>query len=385
MVGNRAPKAARARWRPATGSRRPAPRIRSAMARLTTSRGASSSTKRSPLASRSNAPWPRSASESSGRGIAGWCSAVGWNCMNSTSATGTPARRAMARPSAGGLGRVGRHREELARASGGQHGVGGPHLDAPGRRRSRATTPTAPSALDDQIEGEPLARAPPRRVARVASTSARSTSAPVAAPPAWTTRAVECPPSRARASAAARLRGRRRRPWRSARGPGTGPRRRAPAPRRCRTARPRRPGCRPGGDRSSPRRRRARRRRRPAPIGSPTGRARPWSARRPGARRAGSGSSGRRQRSGQADRRRQARDPAPEHEDVESPVGIPGPAPVRRPRARRPRHHGRQPPGVEIVDQAHGADVGGDEQPERARRWHEVPTGSRSSAWTTAA
>ena len=31
--------------------------------------------------------------------MAGWWSAVGWNCMNSTSATGTPARRAMARPS----------------------------------------------------------------------------------------------------------------------------------------------------------------------------------------------------------------------------------------------------------------------------------------------
>ena len=69
------------------------------IARLTLSRGSSSSTKRSPWLSRSRAPWPRSASESSGRGIAGWCSAVGWNCTNSRSATATPARSAMAMPS----------------------------------------------------------------------------------------------------------------------------------------------------------------------------------------------------------------------------------------------------------------------------------------------
>ena len=31
--------------------------------------------------------------------MAGWCSAVGWNCTNSTSAVGTPARSAMATPS----------------------------------------------------------------------------------------------------------------------------------------------------------------------------------------------------------------------------------------------------------------------------------------------
>ena len=38
--------------------------------------------------------------------MAGWCSAVGWNWTNSTSAVGTPARRAMATPSpvdSGGL------------------------------------------------------------------------------------------------------------------------------------------------------------------------------------------------------------------------------------------------------------------------------------------
>ena len=38
--------------------------------------------------------------------MAGWCRAVGWNCTNSTSAVGTPARRAIATPSpvdSGGL------------------------------------------------------------------------------------------------------------------------------------------------------------------------------------------------------------------------------------------------------------------------------------------
>ena len=98
MVGKRESKASSA----VASSQRlstPCSCIRSAMARLTTSRGASSSTNRSPRASRSNAPWPRSASDSSGRGMAGWWSAVGWNCMNSTSATGTPARSAMATPS----------------------------------------------------------------------------------------------------------------------------------------------------------------------------------------------------------------------------------------------------------------------------------------------
>ena len=98
MVGNRSSKASR----PVASSHRWSTRwssMRRVMARATTSRGSSSSTKRSPWASRIRAPWPRSASDSSGRGISGWCSAVGWNCTNSTSATAAPARRAMAMPS----------------------------------------------------------------------------------------------------------------------------------------------------------------------------------------------------------------------------------------------------------------------------------------------
>ena len=52
-----------------------------------------------PSTSRSTAPSPRNASESSGRGINGVCSAVGWNCTNSRSAHATPAFSASAMPS----------------------------------------------------------------------------------------------------------------------------------------------------------------------------------------------------------------------------------------------------------------------------------------------
>src|SRR5680860_692171 len=75
------------------------------MARATTSRGARSpwgcweAMNAWPCSSRSTAPSPRNASESSGRGIDGWWSAVGWNCMNSTSPSAAPARRAIAIPS----------------------------------------------------------------------------------------------------------------------------------------------------------------------------------------------------------------------------------------------------------------------------------------------
>ena len=70
------------------------------IARLTWSRGSSSSTNRSPCTSRISAPSPRSASLSRGRGCRSMASAVGWNCTNSMSATATPARSAMATPSA---------------------------------------------------------------------------------------------------------------------------------------------------------------------------------------------------------------------------------------------------------------------------------------------
>ena len=58
-------------------------------------------------------------------------------------------------PVAGGLGRVGGDREDLPGAPGGQHGVGGPHLDdaAVGVEGHH---PPAPAALHQQVEGEPL-------------------------------------------------------------------------------------------------------------------------------------------------------------------------------------------------------------------------------------
>ena len=61
----------RERWRRARDGRLLIRVILTAIARLTTSRGASSSTNRSPRSSFKRAPCPRSASDNSGRGIAG--------------------------------------------------------------------------------------------------------------------------------------------------------------------------------------------------------------------------------------------------------------------------------------------------------------------------
>ena len=46
-----------------------------------------------------------------------------------------PGPQGHGQPVGGGLGRVGGHREQLAGPAGGEHGVGGPDLDRPGRRR----------------------------------------------------------------------------------------------------------------------------------------------------------------------------------------------------------------------------------------------------------
>ena len=133
MVGNRAgkspmPVASSQRW---SRSRSISRRL---MARATTSRGARSASgcsprmKATPCSSRRMAPSPRSASDSSGRGIDGWCRAVGWNCMNSRSATATPARIAMAIPSPVDSDGIGGDGEALPRAPGGEHDVAGAHL-----------------------------------------------------------------------------------------------------------------------------------------------------------------------------------------------------------------------------------------------------------------
>ena len=93
-------------------------------------------------------------------------------------------------PVAGRLRRVGRDREELAGPARREHDVAGAHLDltvAAGRQRDapRCSARPRPAA---RSRTTPRARA---RRASVASTSARSTSAPVAAPPACTTRGRE--------------------------------------------------------------------------------------------------------------------------------------------------------------------------------------------------
>ena len=138
------------------------------IARATTSRGArsasgcSSAMKATPCSSRRIAPSPRSASESSGRGIDGWCSAVGWNCMNSRSATATPARSAMAMPSPVDSGGVRGDGEALPRTTGRDEHVAGTDrggtvgaergdADAPvafSTRRSEASQPSRTSAPD---------------------------------------------------------------------------------------------------------------------------------------------------------------------------------------------------------------------------------------------
>ena len=220
MVGKRAEK----RSSPVASSQRwstPCSAMRAAMARLTTSRGASSSTKRSPSRSRSSAPSPRSASDSSGRGMAGWCSAVGWNCTNSTSAAGRrPAAPWPGRRPSTGAGwwsprRAGRRRRWPARR-------GRPAARRPvGAAGGRAITPRQrpPSTMRSRAnQPSRTALAGGRRVDEGAlHLGAGGGAAGVHDP------GREWPPSRARARGPS-PRGRTRRRGRSARAPGPGPR-----------------------------------------------------------------------------------------------------------------------------------------------------------------
>ena len=89
--------------------------------------------------------------------MAGWCSAVGWNWTNSTSATGTPARRAMATPSpvdSGGLVVTENSwpAPPVARTT-----WFGPHLDwlGAGGGRWQGAHPDAAATVDEQLEREP--------------------------------------------------------------------------------------------------------------------------------------------------------------------------------------------------------------------------------------
>ena len=317
MVGKRAEK----RSRPVASSQRwstPCSAMRAAMARLTTSRGASSSTKRSPSRSRRSAPWPRSASESSGPGHGRVVQRgrVELHELDVGRRHAGPQRHGHA--VAGRLGRVGGDREELAGAAGGQHDVVGPHLDraAGPRPGGSARHADAAPALDQRGRGRTSPRAP-----RWPSGRWRR-RAPARPRRRWPRRRRARPAAgsghpRGPGPASPSPRGRTRRRARSARAPGPGPRRPGCARPPRRTGRRRRPACRPGAGRSSPRRR-------PSTAATP-----PWAQRvadwdsaplvRTPSDRDGEGRAG----SGQAHGGRQPGDPAAQDQDVEG--SRPGP------------------------------------------------------------
>ena len=114
------------------------------IARATSSRGASSSTKRSPSGPCSVAPSPRIASVTgSPRGRGTPMTAVGWNCRNSRSASVGAGRVREPQADPERARRVRRARPQRRGAAGGEH-----RRRAPGRARpSSSTTPTQrPSA-----------------------------------------------------------------------------------------------------------------------------------------------------------------------------------------------------------------------------------------------
>ena len=146
---------ARGRWRPATGGRRPArpsgrpwpgsPR-RGGPARRRTARP------RRRAGGRRGPAGPRRAAAGAWPGGAG---AVGWNWTNSTSATATPARSAMATPSpVASVGLVVTAKSCPAPPVASTT-WSGPHLDRPAPPGGEGQHPAAPPALDQQVDGEP--------------------------------------------------------------------------------------------------------------------------------------------------------------------------------------------------------------------------------------
>ena len=158
--------------------------------------------KERPSPSRSTAPSPRKASDSKGRGIDAWWSAVGMELHELEIGARNRRLQRECDAVAGRQGRVGGDRKALARAAGREHDVRRAYeLEvAVGPQREHAG---APAAAPRAARSRTNPRAPRCRRVRTASTSARSISAPVASPPACTTRASEWPPSRARAGARA--------------------------------------------------------------------------------------------------------------------------------------------------------------------------------------
>ncbi len=308
---------------------------------------------------------PRTAA---GRGMAGWWSAVGWNCMNSTSATGTPARRAMARPSAvasAGLVVTANSWPAppvastvwVARTST-RPTLGAEGHDAP-----------APPALHQQVEGEPLLQHGGGRGPGGVD------QGPLDLGPGGRTAGVDHPGRRVAALA----------------GQGQGPAGLAVEdrahgdelvdPGRALVHQhPHRVGVAqtgPGGQGVGqvevgrvlvPAR--APRPRRPGPSGWPTGTARPWSARptrRPAVRppaRPPVGDSGAASRTA-ADR---PATPLPRTRTSRA-TGATSDRPAADATSGSATARSVAPTGVEVVDQPHRADGGGHDQPQRARRW----------------
>ena len=107
--------------------------------------------------------------------------------MNSTSATDDAGPQRERDAVAGRDDRVGRDREQLPGAAGRDDRVAGPDLQ---RRAvgSSARTPTQRPPSTIRSTANHRSRTSTRSSACTAATSARSISAPVASPPAWTTR-----------------------------------------------------------------------------------------------------------------------------------------------------------------------------------------------------
>ena len=165
-------------------------------ARATSSRGASSSTNRSPCESSRWAPSPRTASVTRNPSAPlPPTTAVGWNCMNSRSARLAPARSASSRPEpVAPTGLV--VRDHSAAAPPVASTVAGAVSVAPSSVRTPTQRPRSTSSATTRRSSRPRC-AGPRRHAPTAGGSIRR---PVAAPPACTIRRALWPPSSPSAS-----------------------------------------------------------------------------------------------------------------------------------------------------------------------------------------
>ena len=171
------------------------------MPRATTSRGASSPSgctsnmKRRPASSSSTAPSPRTASETSG--LPSTASAVGWNWVNSTSASAAPARNAAATPSpVVTLGLV------VCRYSCPAPPLASTTMSASMTRVPAASTTSTPTTRPSSTTRSRMNvySCTSTATARTARSRATSIASPVASPPAWMTRRAECAASWPRSS-----------------------------------------------------------------------------------------------------------------------------------------------------------------------------------------